>query len=116
MSETDTPTNSRPTRSGSVPAGVEEEQGRERTGPFTGDEYRGDGFLDYFEKASRRRLSIIDMVIIVAALVGAIWVHGLDAKGTGADIDPGYTASTSQPDSLPERYVPSDEEREDLYP
>ena len=113
MSESETPTNSRPTRSGSVPAGVEEEQGQERTGPFTGDEYRGDGFLDYIEKASRRRLSIIDLVIIAAALVGAIWVHGLDAKTTGADIDPGYTASTSKGDSAVDRYDRSDEERED---
>lgn len=116
MCEEDTSANCRPRRSGVVPAGVEEEKGRDRTGPFTGDEHRGDGFLDYIDKARSRRLSIIDLVIIVAALVGAIWVHGMDANATGPGVDPNYTASTSQTDSVVDRYGRSDEEREDRYP
>jgi len=94
---------------------MEEEEKRDRPGPFTGDEHRGDGFLDYFDKASRRRLSIIDLAIIIAALVGALWVHGIDANATGPDIDPSYTASTSRSDSAVERYERADEEREDSY-
>jgi hypothetical protein len=113
MSEDGTSANCKPTRSGSVPAGMEEEKGQERTGPFTGDEHRGDGFLDYIDKASSRRLSMIDLAIIVAALVGAIWVHGIDANATDPGIDPRYTASTSKEEPAVERYERADEERED---